>query len=156
MHGLIYTFILCAMLVKPCANGYNIVGQQLPALLDVPCCVRLPTLFAQSLKLVNLLAPCKRMHHCWELLRLFALDGRTFSHNMEVHIIIVPTLTPGCFSLVLAPPPKPGKSPLGMRLISYHTVDIACITLSTIKMICPDLFSEEIPCGLILVKDHLS
>ena len=76
MHGLIYTFILCAMLVKPCANGYNIVGQQLPALLDVPCCVRLPTLFAQSLKLVNLLAPCKRTQHCWELLGLFASSFR--------------------------------------------------------------------------------
>ena len=56
--------------------GCNIVGQQLPALLYVPCCVRLPTLIAQSLKLVNLLVPCKRMQHCWELLRAFASSVR--------------------------------------------------------------------------------
>ena len=30
--------------VKPRANGRNIVGQQLPTLLDVTCCVRLYTL----------------------------------------------------------------------------------------------------------------
>ena len=30
--------------VKPRANGGNIVGQQLPTLLDVTCCVRLYTL----------------------------------------------------------------------------------------------------------------
>ena len=30
--------------VKPHANGRNIVGQQLPSLLDVTCCVRLYTL----------------------------------------------------------------------------------------------------------------
>ena len=30
--------------VKPCANGRNIVGQQLPTLLDVTYCVRLHTL----------------------------------------------------------------------------------------------------------------
>ena len=30
--------------VKPRANGRNIVGQQLPTLLDVTCCVRLHTL----------------------------------------------------------------------------------------------------------------
>ena len=29
--------------VKPHANGRNIVGQQLPTLLDVTCCVRLHT-----------------------------------------------------------------------------------------------------------------
>ena len=29
---------------KPRANGRNIVGQQLPTLLDVTCCVRLHTL----------------------------------------------------------------------------------------------------------------
>ena len=66
-----------------------------------------------------------------------ALDSRTFSDNMEVHISCQPR-------------------PQGARLISYYTVDIACITLSTIKMIYPDLFLEEIPCCSILVKDHLS
>ena len=30
--------------LKPRANGRNIVGQQLPTLLDVTCCVRLHTL----------------------------------------------------------------------------------------------------------------
>ena len=30
--------------LKPCANGRNIVGEQLLALLDVTCCVRLYTL----------------------------------------------------------------------------------------------------------------
>ena len=50
------------------ANGCNIVGQQLPALLDVTCYVRLHTLLhvvAQSLKPVILLAPYKRTQHCW-------------------------------------------------------------------------------------------
>ena len=58
--------------VKPRANGRNIVGQQLPTLLDL-CCVRLHTQFnvvvcccvllgvvAQSLKPVKRLAKCKR------------------------------------------------------------------------------------------------
>ena len=42
--------------LKPRANGRNIVGQQLPTLLDVTCCVRLHTLLhvAQSLKPVKL------------------------------------------------------------------------------------------------------
>ena len=31
-------------ILKPRANGRNIVGQQLPTLLDVTCCVRLHTL----------------------------------------------------------------------------------------------------------------
>ena len=31
--------------LKPRANGFNIVGQQLPTLLDITCCVRLHTLF---------------------------------------------------------------------------------------------------------------
>ena len=30
--------------IKPRANGRNIVGQQIPTLLDVTCCVRLHTL----------------------------------------------------------------------------------------------------------------
>ena len=30
-----------ALEIKPRANGHNIVGQQLPTLLDVTCCVRL-------------------------------------------------------------------------------------------------------------------
>ena len=43
--------------LKPRENGRNIVGQQLPTLLDVTCCVRLHTLLdvvAQSLKPVKL------------------------------------------------------------------------------------------------------
>ena len=43
--------------LKPRANGRNIVGQQLPTLLDVTCYVRLHTLLdvvAQSLKPVKL------------------------------------------------------------------------------------------------------
>ena len=49
--------LLCRFLLKPRANGPNIVGQQLPTLLDVTCCVRLHTLLhvvAQSLKPVKL------------------------------------------------------------------------------------------------------
>ena len=52
------------------ANGRNIVGQQLSALLDVACCVRLQTLLhvvacccellRKVLKLVKPLATCKR------------------------------------------------------------------------------------------------
>ena len=43
--------------IKPRSNGRNIVGQQLPTLLDFTCCVRLHTLLhivAQSLKQVKL------------------------------------------------------------------------------------------------------
>ena len=47
---------------KPHANGRNIVGQQLPTLLDVTCCVRLHTLLH--------VGEC-----CWEL--LFE-SGQTF------------------------------------------------------------------------------
>ena len=74
--------------LKPQANGRSIVGQQLPTLLDVTCCVRLHTgpccmllgVVAQSLKVVKLLATCKRTQQLptllgqqsRELLRLFA------------------------------------------------------------------------------------
>ena len=37
-------FISLIGFLKPHANGRNIVGQQLPTLLDVTCCVRLHTL----------------------------------------------------------------------------------------------------------------
>ena len=37
-------FISLIGFLKPRANGRNIVGQQLPTLLDVTCCVRLHTL----------------------------------------------------------------------------------------------------------------
>ena len=57
--------------LKPRTNGRNIVGHQLPTLLDVTCCVRLHTpsvacccvllwVVAQSLKPVKRLATCKR------------------------------------------------------------------------------------------------
>ena len=36
------------MNVKPCANGRNFVSQQLPALLDVTCCVRVHTLLVSK------------------------------------------------------------------------------------------------------------
>ena len=58
------------LILKPRANGRNIVGEQLPTLLDVTCYVRLINLLhvvflllevdAQSLKPVKLLATCKR------------------------------------------------------------------------------------------------
>ena len=44
----------------------NIVGQQLPTLFDVTCCLRLQTplhVVAQSLKPVKRLTPCKRTQH---------------------------------------------------------------------------------------------
>ena len=56
---------------KPRANGRNIVGQQLPALLDVTCCVRLHTL----LHVVG----C-----CWELLRQVR-NRSNFSANNSQH-----------------------------------------------------------------------
>ena len=62
------------MPLKPHATGRNIVGQQLPTLLDVTCCIRLDTLLhvvAQSLKPDKILAPYKRMQDCWELLGPF-------------------------------------------------------------------------------------
>ena len=63
--------------VKPRANGRNIVGQQLPNLLDVTCCVRLYSLtccwmllrvVAQSLKPVKLRTDGRNnSQQCWEL-----------------------------------------------------------------------------------------
>ena len=47
------------LLIRPRANGSNIVGQQLPTLLNVICCVRLHTLLH--------VVAC-----CWELLHPFA------------------------------------------------------------------------------------
>ena len=49
IHCLYYTqlcvcFYLKLVLIKPRTNGHNIVGQQLPTLLDVTCCVRLHSL----------------------------------------------------------------------------------------------------------------
>ena len=41
---IIYLFLKPFSLVKPHANGSNIVDQQLPTLLDVTCCARLHTL----------------------------------------------------------------------------------------------------------------
>ena len=50
--------------IQPRVNERNIVGQQLPTLLDVTCCVRLHTLLH--------IVTC-----CWELLRK-AETGQTF------------------------------------------------------------------------------
>ena len=59
----------------PCKRTQGIVGQQLPTLLEVTCCVGLHTLLhvvvccwavvKQSLEPVKLLALFKRMQHCW-------------------------------------------------------------------------------------------
>ena len=59
----------------PCKRTQGIVGQQLPTLLEVTCCVGLHTLLhvvvccwavvKQSLKPVKLLALFKRMQHFW-------------------------------------------------------------------------------------------
>ena len=68
----------------PHANGRNIVGQQLPTLLDVKCCVRLHTLLhvvAQSLKPVKLLHGSSNIvwathaHYTWSHWRLQSLMG---------------------------------------------------------------------------------
>ena len=69
------------MYLNPHENGLNIVGQQLPTVLDVTCCVRLHTLLhdvvclgvvAQSLKPIKLLATCKRTQQLPTMLRPFA------------------------------------------------------------------------------------
>ena len=71
--------------LKPPAIVRNFVGQQLPTLLDVTCCVRLRTLLhvvrvvAQSLKPVKRSTTRKRTQQvrtlsgqqCWDLLRPF-------------------------------------------------------------------------------------
>ena len=69
---------------KPHANGRNIVGQQLPTLLDVKCCVRLHTLLhvvAQNLKPVKLwhgssnIVWATHAHYTWSPWRLQSLMG---------------------------------------------------------------------------------
>ena len=58
----------------PRANGRNIVGQQLPTLLDVTCCVRLHTL-------LHVVA------FCWELLHK-ALNWSNFCANNSQHSFV--------------------------------------------------------------------
>ena len=36
-----------------------------------------------------------------------------------------------------------------------RNLEIECDKFSSLKYMCPDLFSEETPCGSILVSDHL-
>ena len=60
-------FDFLAVTVKPRTNECNTVGQQLPTLLDVTCCVPLHTLLhvvAQSLKLVKLWANNSQHFFC--------------------------------------------------------------------------------------------
>ena len=67
--------------IKPRTNGRNIVGQQLPAFLDVTCCARLLTLLHVVVRFwellwraVKLLATCRRTQQgptllgqqCWQ------------------------------------------------------------------------------------------
>ena len=52
-----------ACIVKPHANRHNVVGQQLPTLLDVTCCIRLHTLLLV-------------VGSCWAKLE----NGQTFSY----------------------------------------------------------------------------
>ena len=59
----------------PRANGRNIVGQQLPTLLDVTCCVRLHTL-------LHVVA------FCWELLHK-ALNWSNFCANNSQHSFVL-------------------------------------------------------------------
>ena len=58
----------------PRANGLNIVGQQLPTLLDVTCCVRLHTL-------LHVVA------FCWELLHK-VLNWSNFCANNSQHSFV--------------------------------------------------------------------
>ena len=47
--------LVTSYMSKPLANGRNIVGQQLPILLDVTCCVRFHTL-------LHVVASCWELH----------------------------------------------------------------------------------------------
>ena len=55
------------MCVRLRANGRNIVGCYMlrPFAHPVACCWTLLRVVAQSLKPVELFAPCKRTEHCW-------------------------------------------------------------------------------------------
>ena len=75
------------------ANGRNIVGQQLPKLLDVTCCVRLHTLLHVVRCCCVLLrrvwnrwilptTHC-RAQHCWELLHSFAHHCQHARNNSQ-------------------------------------------------------------------------
>ena len=65
----------------PGANGHNIVGQQLPTLLEVTCCIHLNTLLhavgscVQSLTLVKFLVTWKRIQQLPTILLPFALGS---------------------------------------------------------------------------------
>ena len=49
---------LSETIIKPRANGRNIVSQQLPKLLDVTCCVRLMLHVASCCMLLEVVACC--------------------------------------------------------------------------------------------------
>ena len=86
------------MLIKPRANGRNIVGQQPPTLLAglhtllhiAACCYVSLGVIARSLKPVKLLATCKPTlqfptllaHHCSELLRPFARSMKSTKKSL--------------------------------------------------------------------------
>ena len=91
-------------MVKPHANRRNIVGQQLPTLLDVACCVRLHTLLrvvTQNSKPVKLFSQqlptfllfrdrrsiaqqfAQLFQHCWELLHPFAHHCQHARNNSQ-------------------------------------------------------------------------
>ena len=77
------------VLLKPHANGRNIVGQQLPTLLDIICCVlyMLLEVVAQSLKPVKRLSTCKRTQQlstCWEFLNINSGKRRKSGRDMAV------------------------------------------------------------------------
>ena len=75
-------------LIKPRANGHNIVGQQLPTT-DVTCCVcwhiLLLAVAAQSLKLVKLLS--QRLPTC-----LLFRDSRSVAQQYCIRLHTLPTL----------------------------------------------------------------
>ena len=85
--------------VKPRANGRNIVGQQLPTLLDVTCCVGLYTLLhvggCAKMKTVKLLATYRGTQ------QLPAMLGVVFQQcYIRLHTALRPTVSPILISLL--------------------------------------------------------
>ena len=70
IRRLLLTKIYVILILKPRANGRNIVGQQLPTLLDVACCVRLHTLLH--------VVAC-----CWELLHKVLNRSKFWANNSQ-------------------------------------------------------------------------
>ena len=122
-----------ACIVKPHANRHNVVGQQLPTLLDVTCCIRLHTLLLV-------------VGSCWAKLE----TGQTFSYmqtdrrnnSQQFWKLFANNVASVCKGLKLSSDNR-NFSHFWLCKFKFNRVDIKINSLQP-KTFCPRVYSNSL------------